>query len=50
MRDGTAEPISRNEIDSQARTGIKIIYGDRVKIIFPVQLTTSRIGNHVRLI
>ena len=31
----------------QARTGTG---GDREKHIFPVQLTTSRIGNHTRLI
>ena len=31
--------------NSQARTGT-----DREEFIFPVQLTTSRIGNHTRLI
>ena len=31
--------------NSQARTN-----GDREIFIFPVQLTTSRIGNHIRLI
>ena len=34
-RDGTAEPVSR---------------GDREIFIFPVQLTTSRMGNFTRLI
>ena len=41
-RDGTAEPVSRDEILRHARG-----QGD---IIFPVQLTTSRIGNLTRLI
>ena len=41
-RDGTAEPVSREQI---LRAN-----GDREKIIFPVQLTTSRIGNFTRLI
>ena len=42
-RDGTAEPVSRDP-SSQARTGTgKYLF-------FPVQLTTSRIGNLTRLI
>ena len=41
-RDGTAEPVSRDQILRHAR-------GQR-NIIFPVQLTTSRIGNLTRLI
>ena len=41
-RDGTAEPVSRDQIIRHAR-------GQR-NIIFPVQLTTSRIGNPTRLI
>ena len=41
-RDGTAEPVSRDQILRHARG-----QGD---IFFPVQLTTSRIGNLTRLI
>ena len=41
-RDGTAEPVSRDQILRHARG-----QGDT---IFPVQLTTSRIGNLTRLI
>ena len=41
-RDGTAEPVSRDQILRHAR-------GQR-NIIFSVQLTTSRIGNLTRLI
>ena len=41
-RDGTAEPVSRDQILRHAR-----VQGN---IIFPVQLTTSRIGNLTRLI
>ena len=41
-RDGTAELVSRDQIFRHARG-----QGD---IIFPVQLTTSRIGNLTRLI
>ena len=41
-RDGTAEPVSRDQILRHARG-----HGN---IIFPVQLTTSRIGNLTRLI
>ena len=41
-RDGTAEPISRDQILRHAR--------GQENIIFPVQLTTSRIGNLTRLI
>ena len=41
-RDGTAEPVSRDQILRHARG-----QGD---IIFPVQLTPSRIGNLIRLI
>ena len=40
-RDGTAEPVSRDQILRHAR--------GQGKIIFPVQLTTSRIGNPTRL-
>ena len=42
-RDGTAEPVSRDPILRQAR-------GQAGIFIFPVQLTTSRIGNLTRLI
>ena len=41
-RDGTAEPVSRDQILRHAR--------GRGIIFFPVQLTTSRIGNLTRLI
>ena len=41
-RDGTAEPISRDQILRHAR--------GQGNVIFPVQLTTSRIGNLTRLI
>ena len=41
-RDGTAEPVSRDQILRHAR--------GQGNIIFPVQLTTSRIGNLARLI
>ena len=41
-RDGTAEPVSRDQILRHAR--------GQGNIIFPVQLTTSRIGNLIRLI
>ena len=41
-RDGTAEPVSRDQILRHAR--------GQGNIIFPVQLTTSRIGNLTRLI
>ena len=41
-RDGTAEPVSRDQILRHARG-----HGN---IIFSVQLTTSRIGNLTRLI
>ena len=41
-RDGTAEPISRDQILRHAR--------GQGHIIFPVQLTTSRIDNLTRLI
>ena len=41
-RDGTAEPVSRDLIVRHAR--------GQGNIIFPVQLTTSRIGNLTRLI
>ena len=40
-RDGTAEPISRDQILRHAR--------GQGNIIFPVLLTTSRIGNLTRL-
>ena len=36
-RDGTADPVSRDQISGAN--------GDRELVIFPVQLTTSRIGN-----
>ena len=42
-RDGTAESVSRDQILRQHN-------GDREILIFPVQLTTSRIGNLTRLI
>ena len=41
-RDGTAEPVSRDQIIRHAR--------GQGNIIFPGQLTTSRIGNLTRLI
>ena len=41
-RDGTAEPVSRDQILRHAR--------GQGNIIFPVRLTTSRIGNLTRLI
>ena len=41
-RDGTAEPVSRDQILRHAR--------GQGNIIFPVQMTTSRIGNLTRLI
>ena len=41
-RDGTAEPVSRDQSLRHAR--------EQEDIIFPVQLTTSRIGNLTRLI
>ena len=41
-RDGTAEPVSRDQILRHAR--------GQGNIIYPVQLTTSRIGNLARLI
>ena len=41
-RDGTAEPVSRDQILRHAR--------GQGNIIFPVQLTTCRIGNLTRLI
>ena len=41
-RDGTAEPASRDQILRHAR--------GQGNFIFPVQLTTSRIGNLTRLI
>ena len=41
-RDGTAEPVSRDQILRHTR--------GQGNIIFPVQLTTSRIGNLNRLI
>ena len=41
-RDGTAEPVSRDQILRHAR--------GQGNIIFPVQLTTSRIGNLAPLI
>ena len=41
-RDGTAEPVSRDQILRRER--------GQVNVFFPVQLITSRIGNHTRLI
>ena len=41
-RDGTAEPVSRDQILTRER--------DRKIFLFPVQLTTSRIGTRTRLI
>ena len=41
-RDGTAEPVSRDQILRHVR--------GQGNIIFPVQLTTSRIGSLTRLI
>ena len=41
-RDGTAEPVSRDEISGAN--------ADREIFIFPVQLTTCRVGNLTRLI
>ena len=38
--DGTAEPVSRDQI-----LRFSGMYGDSGIFIFPVQLTTSRIGN-----
>ena len=40
MRDGTAEPVSRDQVLRRERG-----YGKH----FLVQLTTNRIGNHTRL-
>ena len=42
MRDGAADPVSLDQILRHAR--------GQEKIIFPVQLITSRIGNLTRLI
>ena len=53
MRDGTAEPVSRDQIEVFSYMQKKIYSGanaDREILIFPVQLTTSRIGNLTRLI
>ena len=41
-RDGTAEPVSRDQILRRER--------EQGNVYFPVQLTTSRIGNLTRLI
>ena len=41
-RDGTAEPVSEGQIHRREP--------DREIFIFPAQLTTSRIGNLIRLI
>ena len=43
-RDGTAEPVSRDQILRHVRGHGNIIF------IFPVQLTTSKIGNLTLLI
>ena len=42
-RDGTAETVSRDQI-------LRRVQGQGKKHVFPVQLTTSRIGNLTRLI
>ena len=42
-RDGTAEPVSQDKILKRERG--QGADGDRVILIFCVQLTTSRIGN-----
>ena len=42
-RDGTAEPVARDQT-------LRHVHGDKGIFIFPVQLTTSRIGNLTRLI
>ena len=42
-RDGTAETVSRDQIPRRERE-------QRELFIFPVQLTTTRIGNHTRFI
>ena len=39
MRDGTADPVSRDQIPRRER-------GQRKKVFVSVQLTTSRVGNH----
>ena len=41
-RDGTAEPVSRDQILGHGRGQENIAF-------FPVQPTTSRISNHIRL-
>ena len=41
-QDGTAEPVSRDQFSGAN--------GDRKILIFPVQLTTGRVGNLTRLI
>ena len=43
-RDGTAEPVSRDQILRRERGQ------DREIFVFPVELTTSRIGSLTRLI
>ena len=40
--DGTAEPVSQDQISVRRKRG-------QGKTIFPVELTTSRIGNRTRL-
>ena len=45
MRDGTAETVSRNEILSSGANADREIF---IFPVFPVQLTTSRIGNLTR--
>ena len=42
-RDGTAEPVSRDQILRGAN-------GYMENFTFPVQLTTNRIGSHIRLV
>ena len=41
-RDGTAEPNARDQIPAHEKR--------LEKFVFPVQLTTSRVGNYTRLI
>ena len=49
-RDGTAEPVSRDQVISrERRQGNVIRERNREIFIFLVQLTTSKIGNLARL-
>ena len=48
-RDGTAEPVSRDQILRRERGQGRIRFPwDREEFVFPVQLTTRRIGNLIR--